>query len=228
MGDFVLGIPQDVHAIAPEGVSLWTAFEVMANASEKACATECQRKLNCFTHYVGKGGCFFAMGDHKVLENGAFLSLPPSTDRKLHGTLSGCQGKEAETQSKMTAYAQKDSIQFGEVSPDWRSTAVSLQFALRVEVSEQAFDAESTNIRFQQGVPVPIDAIGLLLGEVEGTTTVLSSTTKVDRSGKIKVKIMKYDPRTLKGLRLLLLPILPDRATRLQRIDVSMQMLEKH
>lgn len=113
------------------------------------------------------------------------------------------------------------SISFAGVHPDWHANAAAIKFSLEVEAGEQKREAESTFIQVQQGPPVPIDAIGVLLGKSQNSTMVLNSTTSVDRVGKVTVEVAEYDPFDIDSLRLLLLVMLPDRAPWLQKAVVS-------
>ena len=108
-------------------------------------------------------------------------------------------------------------LTFHNVVPDWSSASAALNFALHMAVGEQSHDSASTVIQLQKGPPAPTDAIAVLLGNVNGQNVVLNSTSWVDRASDMTLKIFEYDPRKVKTLYLLLLPILPDKATKLQK-----------
>eukprot|EP00438_Fugacium_kawagutii_P035658 Skav208374 [mRNA] locus=scaffold1964:730000:732768:- [translate_table: standard] len=209
LADFVLGVPEDVslgadHLAPPENREIWTAFEAKENSTNEACAALCRHTLQCFMHYVGQEGCFMAFGDHNSLETSPGPPLLLANGRRISGKVAGCGANRTEDECSMTA-PLKQSIRFPGVQPDWRSKAAAIEFSLEVEAGEQKHEAEATVIQVQQGPPVPVDAIAILLGEKNNESTVLNSTTTVDRLGKVSVEVAEYDPFNIDSLRLLLL-----------------------
>lgn len=121
-------------------------------------------------------------------------------------------------ESALMAEANQDLLHFGNVVPDWQSNSAGLRFALQVEVGEQSFEAQATTIQLQRGAPVPIDVIGMVLGaQKDGSKKLLESKATVDRTGNIAVEISEYDALDFDHLRLLLLPVVPDRALRMEK-----------
>ena len=132
-------------------------------------------------------------------------------DRNLTGRLAGCQLHE---DSDGTLLAEGgETLTFQSVFPDWGSASAELNFALHMAVGEQSHDSASIVIQLQKGPPSLTDALGVLLGRVNGEDIVLNSTTWVDGAGSLMVKIFEYNPRNVQSLHLLLLPILPDQAS---------------
>eukprot|EP00438_Fugacium_kawagutii_P000366 Skav230983 [mRNA] locus=scaffold629:33299:39033:+ [translate_table: standard] len=224
LADFVLGVPEDAssgadHLAPPENREIWTAFEAKENSTNEACAALCRHTLQCFMHYVGREGCFMAFGDHHGLETRPGPPLLLAKGRRISGKVAGCGANRTGDECSMRADL-KESISFAGVQPDWRSKAAAIEFSLEVETGEQKHEAEATFIQVQQGPPVPVDAIGILLGESDNETALLNSTTSVDRYGKVSLEMAEYQPFNIDSLRLLLLVMLPDRAPWLQKVAV--------
>ena len=54
---------------------MWTAFEETSGIDEAACAVNCRNNLNCLTHFLGHGGCYYAMQNHSHQESQARRSF---------------------------------------------------------------------------------------------------------------------------------------------------------
>eukprot|EP00435_Cladocopium_sp_Y103_P059771 s593_g21.t1 len=206
LADFVLGIPEDLKATPSN--TLWTAFQPLPDPEEEKCAEHCKHDLNCFTHYVGQRGCFYARGNHQRLEAGQGPAFRPGDNRNVTGILTGCQQRN---DSGIKTAAATGFLKFQEVRPDWSSTFASLGFSLNLAIGEQDHDAHTAAIQLQKGSPAPVDALAVLMGSIDSKPTMLNSTAWVDKAGDMTVKISEYDPRKVKELYLLLLPILPDK-----------------
>ncbi|CAJ1460667.1 unnamed protein product [Effrenium voratum] len=209
LADFVVGVPEADPKNVPAETLLWTGFEAKTNQS---CADSCRRHPNCLTSYDGHdAGCFFAFGNRSSLENGTGPPFRPAHGRSVRGWMQGCRAAEPSQDHCAVPAEAQDSLKFNGFLPDWRSMSASLVFELHIEAGEQEHDAEVTTIELQQGPPIPIDVIGVLVGDKEGGSAILlKSNAFVDTDRKITVEVSEYQPLELKNLRLLLLPILPD------------------
>jgi hypothetical protein len=212
LADFVLGIPEDLGA-RPSN-TLWTAFQPLPDPKEDKCAEHCKHDMRCFTHYVGQRGCFYAYGDHQRLEAGKGPAFRRGDSRNVTGRLSGCSQKN---DSGIKEAAATEFLKFQDVLPDWLSTSASLGFSLHLAIGEQDHEAETIAIQLQKGSPSPMDAVAVLMGKIGSKHTILNSITSVDKTGDITLKIFEYDPREVQHLYVLLLPILPDKAAKLQK-----------
>ena len=68
-----------------------------------------------------------------------------------------------------------------------------------------------------EGPPVASDVLLLLVGETwSGTQVALKCDARVDGLGDIAVSLGHYDPFLYSSLRLVVMPVLPDKAARLQ------------
>ena len=223
LADFVLGLPVQLHDNVSDAV-LWTAFDPRSDADEGTCSRQCKERLDCFANYLGHNGCFFALGNHKVLESGratGWHSLRTS-NRKLSGHISGCVVNDTDSRILSTCgkpvSPENTVLHFGKIRPDWRSKSATLSLALQLEVGGQRFDSEVEQVVLHQGSPAAIDAIGVVLGELSGSnqTVEVRSSTFVDGLGQITIKLFPYDPLNYTSMRVLLMPLLPDRAFKVQ------------
>ena len=210
LADFLVGIPE-AWTSTPSNAILWTGFQPSEHPTDSKCAEACRHNPRCFSQYLGHHGCFYVLGKHRSLEEGHLPPFYPQGDRNLSGHLAGCQLGEDSDGTLVAEGGQ--TLTFHSVVPDWSSASAALNFALHMAVGEQSHDSVSTVIQLQKGPPAPTDAIAVVLGSVNGKNVLLNSTTRVDRAGSMMVKIFEYDPRNVKSLHLLLLPILPDQAS---------------
>ena len=206
---------------------------LVAATNESICSTRCSDSLDCFAHFVGHTGCFFALSNHSWLEEYQEhakypLSALVAKDRKISGYLTGCILKNASDVGAGPCTeppaAEKELLRFGKIRPDWRKNSATLSFALQVEVGGQRFEAEFAAIQLRQGLPLPIDAMGVLLGARSSDASIVQvqSETVIDDLGGVTVNISKFDPMNFSTMRLLVMPLLPDRVSWLQRVFSNM------
>lgn len=224
--DFFLGMPLPIST-RTETCHVWTVFEDMDLANESdpwsLCEKSCEENLDCLAAFPGRHGCFLAYNNHTHHEAaGCGNEGPVAGNRTLHGKLAGCRllpsNSDRSTAGQCTAapiLAQHHIIDFGQVQPDWLSGTARLEFSLMLEVGEQEFLSEVGNIDLRQGLPVPMDAVAMLEVPENGLRVNLGNT--LVENNHLKIQVMEYDPWEVKSiLRLLVMPLLPDRAFDIQ------------
>lgn len=223
--DFFLGLP--VAASSRVDRKLWTVFEPLAEANEASCTKSCEENLDCLTSFPGYHGCFEAYNNHSHHEawRAASGGMALAANRTLRGQLAGCRLLTSNIESSVASCtsapipAKNHIIDFGVVRPDWLGNTARLEFSLILEVGDQEFLSEVVNLDFRQGLPVPLNVVTLLRhdnsgvsggsrGAVEGTTAT--------------VRVKEYDPHEVtSALRLLAMPLLPDRAFEIQWLNAA-------
>ena len=234
LADFFLGLPVRHSMSPPAQVMQWTVFHRSAGASEQFCAATCEHMLDCLTHFLGHDGCFFAFHNHtrresELSENLSTVGLEPAANRSLGGRLLGCKLRDSRPdvgEAGLCAMTKSvdQRLYFGVVNPDWRGNTARLSLAVTLDVGGQHFQSESSVMDLKRGFPLVSDSFACLLGEPTDQfagTQVMQIAASIQEQGDILLTVYEFDPQAIKSLRLILLPMLPDRASCPARIGAS-------
>ena len=218
LADFVLDFP--VPSGENHSKDLWTVFEKASPVNDTFCAAECRESINCFEYFLSDFGCYYVEGNRSRLEAGTghagtSMWLSELSDgRNLSGKLIGCNQEADNASSAGTCdppmIMSEGLLRFKGVKPDWRGKLASISFLLMLEVGGQQFQSEADTIQLRQGPPVPNDAIGVLMMESEGRTSVLDSNFSIDSLGNVIVDVPEFDPLNVTGMNLSVIPLQPD------------------
>ncbi len=225
LADFVLDFP-----ILPgenHSQDLWTVYEKASPANDTFCGAKCRESITCFDYFLSDFGCFYVEGNRKKLEAGDFDHAGKSwlsklsDGRNLSGKLMGCNQEADKASSAGTCdncgtcphvIMSEGSLRFENVKPDWRGKLATISFLLILDVGGQQFQSEAATIQLRQGAPVPNDAVGVLMIESEGQTSVLDCNFSIDLLGNVIIDVPEFDPVKVSSMNLSVIPLQPDQA----------------
>ena len=218
LADFLLDFP--VPPGENHSQDLWTVFEKASPVNDTFCAAKCRDSINCFDHFLSDFGCYYVEGNRSRLEAGTghagtSMWLSELSDgRNLSGKLTGCNQEADNASSAGTCdppmIMSEGLLRFKGVKPDWRGKLATISFLLMLEVGGQQFQSEADSIQLRQGPPVPNDAIGILMMESQGQTSILPCNFSIDLLGNVMVDVPEYDPLNVTGMNLSVIPLQPD------------------
>ncbi|CAE7403941.1 unnamed protein product [Symbiodinium sp. CCMP2592] len=202
--DFYLDLPAKVDLSPPPEIQQWTAFKASSNASDAFCGEFCRAHPNCLAAFLGHRGCFYAFHQAQAPQ-----SLMLAQGRMVSGVLEGC--RLSETSNCNEVLAEENVLQFDNLVADWQSSTAQLKLNLILEVGGQRFISDSGSLSLRQGAPIVSDSFALLL---HGAVILNASVTV--NSGDVVILVDEYDPVDMGTLNLVVLPMLPDMAFKVQ------------
>ena len=180
----------------------------------------CRADPDCLAAFKGYGGCYFARHNHSAQDQSCEKIGVGTGDEagqvynvNVHGCVSSPSAKVPSSQCHSSAFeVKRGKTDFGVVKPDWKGgSKASLEFEMFLVSGSQRLSSEKTVIRLRRDIPMVMDVLVHLAGYSAGGETEISATGSVTAEGNVVLNISQYDPQEQEGLRLVVVPILPDR-----------------
>ncbi len=180
----------------------------------------CRADPDCLAAFKGHGGCYFAHHNHSAQDRSCEKIGVGTGDEagqvynfEVHGCVGSPSAKAPSSQCHSSAFeVKRGRMDFGVVKPDWKGgLEASLELEMFLVSGSQRLSSERVVIRLRRDIPMVTDVLVHLAGCSAGGETEINATGSVTAEGNVVLNISQYDPLELEGLRLVVVPILPDR-----------------